>query len=394
MLRRLVLLVASGGLCVLVGCAPTPPAASPAATSQPAASAAQAPAATQAPPGQPAAAQPAAAEAPKPFGAGAAPAAPASCNNQLRKLTIGVSVSPPNVVHTPPFVARALGYFAQRCMDVNIVQFEGGLSQTALTAVAQGAVLGPLNEAAIGGGIKGHQVWGMAPRPPQAYTVGENIKTAADLKGKRLSAAGGGVGSFNWIMGREVLKTAGLTVDDVQFISQGTAGRLPGLVSGQLDGVALHPEDVFLAEKQKPGVHVLITIADLLPLYYFNSYGASDDFIASQHDLVRDAVGALIQANRSIYQDKDKVAPIMVEATEKPREAVDFAWDQLTRQCIWSVNTGFVRERTEWSIQNSVDNGDIQSDKKPTYEQVVNPTLAQEALTMLGGPTQIGACKD
>src|SRR5439155_7612656 len=181
----------------------------------------------------------------------------------------------------------------------NIVQFEGGLSQTSLTAVAQGSAMGPLNEAAIGSGLKGKQVWGMAPKLPQAYMVGENIKTAADLKGKRLSAAGGGVGSFNWVMGREVLKTAGLTVDDVQFISQGTAGRLPGLVSGQLDGVALHPEDVYLAQQQKPGVHTLITIADLLPQYYFNAYGASDDFISSQHDLARDTVAALIQANRA-----------------------------------------------------------------------------------------------
>ena len=373
---------------LLTACSPASPAA-PAATPQ---------AAQNAQPTQNA--QPAAPPAgggqaaPQSFSAGAAPAAPASCNGQLRKLTIGVSVSPPNVVHTPPFVARALGYFAQRCIDANIVQFEGGLSQTAITAVAQGSVIGPLNEAAIGGGVKGHQIWGMAPHAPQAYTVAENIKTAADLKGKRLSAAGGGVGSFNWIMGREVLKTAGLTVDDVQFVSQGTAGRLPGLVSGQLDGVALHPEDVYLAQQQKPGVHVLVTIADLLPQYYFNAYGASDDFIASQHDLARDTVAALIQANRSIYQDKDKVVPIMVEATEKPREAVEYAWDQETRGCIWSVNGGFDRARTEWSIQNSVDNGDIQPDKKPTYEQVVNSTLADEALASLGGPTSIGSCKD
>jgi hypothetical protein len=105
-------------------------------------------------------------------------------------------------------------------------------------------------------------------------------------------------------------------------------------------------------------------------------------------------VAALVQANRIIYQDKDKVIPVMVEATEKPREAVEFAYNELTKACIWSVNTGFARERTEWSIQNSVDNGDIQPDKKPTYEQVVNSTLADEALASLGGPTSIGACKD
>ena len=86
--------------------------------------------------------------------------------------------------------------------------------------------------------------------------VPPDVKTAADLKGKKLSATGGGVGGFNWRMGREVLKTAGLTVDDAQFIPSATAGRLPGLIAGQIDGVALHPEDVYLAKKQKPTLNL------------------------------------------------------------------------------------------------------------------------------------------
>jgi ABC-type nitrate/sulfonate/bicarbonate transport system substrate-binding protein len=385
MLRRLVSMVVVLGGSFLLGCAPAAPAPTqPTAQSAPlAATAGAQPAPTAAPAAQPAT-----------FNAGSAPPLPANCNGQARKLTVGVSVSPPNVVHTSPFVARALGMFGKRCIDANIVQFEGGLSQTALTAVAQGAALGPLNESAIGQGLKGKQVWGMSPKPPHAYVVGENIKTAADLKGKRLSAAGGGVGSFNWVMGREVLKTANLTVDDVQFISQGTAGRLPGLVSGQLDGVALHPEDVYLAQKQKPGVHVLISLADLVPLYYFNAYGVSDDFLARDHDLVRDAVASLMEANRAIYQSKDSVIPVMIEATDKPKDAVEFAYDTLTKGCIWSVNTGFSRERTEWSVQNSINNGDIEAGKKPTYDQIAAQSLGDEALASLGGPTQIGGCKD
>jgi NitT/TauT family transport system substrate-binding protein len=329
------------------------------------------------------------------FTAGAAPEqATASCNGSMRKLTIGVAVAPPNVVHTSPFVARGLGFFAKRCIDANIVQFEGGLSQTSLTAVAQGAAMGPLNEAAVGAGLKGKQVWGMAPKPPQAYMVSENIKTAADLKGKRLSAAGGGVGSFNWVMGREVLKTAGLTVDDVQFISQGTAGRLPGLVSGQLDGVALHPEDVYLAQKQKPGTHILVNLSDLVPQYFFNAYGVSDDFLAKDRALVRDAAAAMIEANRAIYQDRAKVVPIMVAATEKPQDAVEFAYDSLTKNCIWSVNTGFKPERTAWTVDLAVSNGDIPADKKPGYEQIVAQSLGDEALAEVGGPTTINGCSD
>jgi NitT/TauT family transport system substrate-binding protein len=313
---------------------------------------------------------------------------------EMRKLKFGVSVSPPNVVHTPIYVARALGIFAKHCIDAEIVEFEGGASAANLAAVAQGQALATINAVAIAQGLKAKQFWGMAPRLPQAYMVSEDIKTAADLKGKRLSATGGGVGGFNWVMGREVLKTAGLKVDDVQFISQATAGRLPGLLAGQLNGVALHPEDVYLAQKEKPGLHVLADLSKLLPKYFFNAYGAAESILAKDRPMVRDVATALIETNRAIYNQKEKVIPIMVEATKKPQEAVSFSYDYLVKNCVWSVNTGFSRERTEWSIDNGIENGDIQADKKPTYDQVVDVKLGEEALKAAGGPTKIRGCSD
>src|SRR6185295_9991659 len=217
-----------------------------------------------------------------------------------------------------------------------------------------------------------------------AYVVPADVKTAADLKGRRLSAAGG-VGGFNWLMGREVLRSAGLTVDDAQFISQGTAGRLPGFVAGQIDGVLLHPEDVYLVQKQKPGAHVLTMIADLLPLLAFNHYGAADSLVAKDRDLVRDTIAAMIEANRAIYRDKDKVLPIIVEATQKPKDAVEYAIDVITKNCILSVNEGFVRERTEWSHQRNIEIGDIPPEKKLTFEKIADLQLASDAVAAAGG---------
>lgn len=322
----------------------------------------------------------------------AEPAKPAC--KEMRKIKLGVSVSPPNVVHTPVYVARALGIFARHCIDAEIVEFEGGSSAANLAAVTQGQALASINATAISQGLKAKQIWGMAPRVPQAYMVSEEIKTAADLKGKRLSATGGGVGGFNWVMGREVLKTAGLTVDDAQFISSATAGRLPGLIAGQVNGVALHPEDVYLAQKEKPGLHVLVDLFKVVPKYFFNAYGAAESLLAKDRAMVRDVAISLIEANRAIYTQKEKVIPIMMDATKKPAEAVSFAYDYLVKNCVWSVNTGFSRERTEWSIDNGIENGDIQADKKPTYEQVVDVKLGEEALKAAGGPTKIGACAD
>jgi NitT/TauT family transport system substrate-binding protein len=312
----------------------------------------------------------------------------------MRRINVGVSVAPPNVVHTSPYVAKELGFFAKRCIDANIVQFDGGQSATSNAAAAQGSAIISVSDVAIGRGMKVQQIWGLAPRAPQAYMVSPSVKTAADLKGKRLSATGGGVGGFNWRMGREVLKTAGLTVDDAQFIASATAGRLPGLLAGQIDAVFLHPEDVYLAKKQKPNLNVLVQIADLLPNYMFNAYGASADWIARDRPLLRDTVAAMIEANRMMFRDKAKVVPIIEKATDKPKDAVEYAIDVLVKNCVWSVNSGFDPKRTQWSIDNSIENGDIEPDKKPSIDQVANMALANEAVEAAGGKITIGNCSD
>jgi ABC-type nitrate/sulfonate/bicarbonate transport system substrate-binding protein len=312
----------------------------------------------------------------------------------MRKINIGVSVAPPNVVHTSPYVAKDLGFFAKRCIEPNIIQFEGGQSATSAAAAAQGSAIVSVGDVAIGRGLKVQQFWGLAPRMPQAYMVSPDIKTAADLKGRKLSATGGGVGGFNWRMGREVLKTAGLSVDDAQFISSATAGRLPGLVSGQIDGVALHPEDVYLAKKQKPALNLLVQLVELMPDYMFNAYGASLEWIGRDRALLRDVAAAMIEANRMMYNDKAKVVPSIEKATDKPKEAVEYAIDVLTKNCVWSVNGGLDPKRTAWTVDNSAENGDIDKDKKPSAEQVANFALAKEAVDAAGGPVSIGNCKD
>jgi ABC-type nitrate/sulfonate/bicarbonate transport system substrate-binding protein len=329
--------------------------------------------------------------------AGALPAAaadaPGGCTGPMRKINIGVAVSPPNVVHTTPYVAKALGYFAKRCIDATILQFDGGASAAAVAAVAQGTAISALTETPIAQGVKAKQIWMLAPRPPQDYFVAADIKTPADLKGKRLSAAGG-VGAFNWLMGREMLRLAGLNVNDAKFIAQGTAGRLPGLLAGQLDGVVLHPEDVYIAEHKKPGTHSLGALADLLPNLSFNAYGAADSLIAHDRPLLVDTIAAMIEANRTMYRDRDKVLPIIMDATQKPKDAVEYAWGVITKRCIWSVNDGFDKARTLWSIQFAIDNGDIQASRRPTFEDVVDMSLAKDALAAAGGPVTINNCKD
>ena len=314
------------------------------------------------------------------------------CRAGLRRINIGVAASPPNVVHTSPYVAKALGFFAKRCLDVNIVQFEGGLSPASVTAVAQGGTLSGANEIGIGRGLKVTQVWALAQRLPQVYMVAEGIKTPADLKGKRLSATGGGIGGFQWRIAREILKSASLETTDANFINAATAGRVPGLVTGQIDGVALAPEDAFLARQQKPNVNSLLLVADLLPQFMYNAYGASLDWLARDRPLLRDAVAGMIEANRAMFTDRARVLPVVIEATQKPKDAVEYALDFLTRNCVWSVNHGLDPETTTWNIENSIRNGDLDAARKPGVAQVADFKFADEAVETAGGRVKLGNC--
>jgi hypothetical protein len=95
-----------------------------------------------------------------------------------------------------------------------------------------------------------------------------------------------------------------------------------------------------------------------------------------------------------IYTQKEKVVPIMIKATKKPQDAVSFAYDNLVKNCVWSVNTGFSKDRTEWSVENAIENGDIPAEKKPSYERIVDIKLGEEALKAVGGSTKIQGCAD
>src|SRR2546425_748153 len=57
---------------------------------------------------------------------------------QPTSVKIAVPVTPPNVVHLPPYVAQELGYFKDENLTVELVRFEGGVG--ALRSMAAGGV--------------------------------------------------------------------------------------------------------------------------------------------------------------------------------------------------------------------------------------------------------------
>src|SRR5215469_12609271 len=106
-------------------------------------------------------------------------AAKATCSNKSVK--IAVPVTPPNVVHLPPYVAMDLGIFKDEGLNVEIVRFEGGVG--AFRAMAGGSVdlAGTSSEpfiTAVSQGADVKAVYTYAPNVDVSFVVGPGINTS------------------------------------------------------------------------------------------------------------------------------------------------------------------------------------------------------------------------
>jgi ABC-type nitrate/sulfonate/bicarbonate transport system substrate-binding protein len=337
------------------------------------------PAAGSAPAGQPA--QSGAPAAP----AGGASAAPTAV--QMRKLTLGVPVTPPNMVHLPPYVAQEQGFFRDVGLDVEFKNFEGGV-QSLRGSIAGGLdVAGTSSDPIIAAaarkvGVKAIGTY--APKLSVVMTAQEDIHGPADLKGRKIGIQE--VGGFNEVMSRAVLQTAGLTPNDVQYVTVSTAGRVPGLVSKQIDAAILHIDQYYRAIETNPSFTVVAKLWDVLPKWWYSGYMATDDQIRQDRQRLVDFETAIVRAGRFMYENRARTVEIGVQHTNQPRDVVERAYDDLAAGGIWAVNDGMPREMLEYTLDKQVELGTIKAEEKPTYEQLVDRSMVDEAIQRNGGP--------
>ncbi len=121
--------------------------------------------------------------------AAAALALPGAAHAQANKLVVGLPTTPPNVVHMPVIVAKELGLYKKYGVDVETVQLEDGvkvframLAGNIDVGMSPGAVtiIGVSNGAAV------KTILANSNKFEASMIVRDNIKTMADLKGKRI----------------------------------------------------------------------------------------------------------------------------------------------------------------------------------------------------------------
>lgn len=302
-----------------------------------------------------------------------------------KKLVLAMAVTPPNLVHIPPYLAKDLGYFKEEGLDVEIVSFEGGVgSLRAMMAGSADLALTsgdpPIFARAQGAAIK--MILSSSPLLEAVMTVQGNIKELKDLKGKKIGIQE--PNGFADIFSRRLLGLAKLKPDEVQFISTSTAGRVPALLTGQVDTAVMHVEQAIRAIKRNPNLRNLVNFWEVFPDAFYNVIVAQEKTLKEKPELIEAFVRAVIKANRYMYKNKKGTLDAAAEMTGYTLEELEAAFDQLIKGRVWSVNDGMPRKMIQFNLDNLVRIGRLPAEKKPTYEQIVEPGPAEAALKTLG----------
>lgn len=143
-----------------------------------------------------------------------------------------------NPDHAPVITAQTMGFFEAEGLDVEIIEPADPAMPPKLVAAGQGDIAisyQPTLHAQIDEGLPVMRIGTLVETPLNALIVLQDgpIKELKDLKGK---SVGFSVSGFEDAMLGQMLKSVGLTMDDVELINVNFA-LSPALMSGQVDAV-------------------------------------------------------------------------------------------------------------------------------------------------------------
>ena len=261
--------------------------------------------------------------------AATAHAAPAGAPQKLIPLRVGYDGY--SMTTAPMNYAVEKGIFKKYGLDVTLAYIDGG------TTLSGAVVGGSINIAqngyapAAAAAVQGADIvfiGGISNQLPFQLVVKGNIKSAADLKGKKIAISR--YGATSDVAATYTLKSLGLKRTDVTILQLGGEGtRTAAMLSGQIDAsLEQYPRTGELEEK---GFHVLADCLELASDYPNTSYLSTRAFIAKNPDIVKRFLMGIsdgIHAFKTNREEALKSTAAFLKA--KPGPALDKAYDIFT----------------------------------------------------------------
>jgi ABC-type nitrate/sulfonate/bicarbonate transport system substrate-binding protein len=250
---------------------------------------------------------------------------------QVPTLRVGTN-SPASAESVLFSIARDAGVLKQNQLDVEVIFIAGGtLSMQALIGKS-------LDFLCTGGtpyitayleGAQTKMIGGVNNKLPYGFVSLANIKTPAQLRGKRIGISR--FGSTDDFAVKLALTQFGLTAKDVSITQVGSAAtRLTALQAGSIDAAVLTLGLVQIG--QKTGLNLLLDFIEKDIDYQQVAIIARDDLLKTRPDLVRRFMKAYLDSVR-FYKTQKEVAirETMKRLRTNDRAIAEFDYNQRVR---------------------------------------------------------------
>jgi NitT/TauT family transport system substrate-binding protein len=247
----------------------------------------------------------------------------------LRKIKVGKSVTT-----SFPFagleIGQESGIWKKHGFDIEIAAFRGdGQLQQAMTAGAIDFGFGSgVGMGYAAKGVPAHAVASIADKPQNmALIVGmnSNIKSVADLKGKRIGVTT--AGSLTDWLARAIAKEQGWKQEDIEVVPMGEIRtRLPAMKSGEIPANVTATESAFELQQQGEG-RVLLTFGEIVTHFHTHVVFALDKYIKDDPELVKSFLQAWFEIAKHIKDNRAATVKTVARVMSVSEPIVDQAYD-------------------------------------------------------------------
>lgn len=234
---------------------------------------------------------------------------------------IRIAVSNPNMPNVTVAMAQKKGFFKEEGIEAEIIRMNPNVS---ITALASGDIdYSQLFAAVVGGAIAGlpiRIVAGFLENWPLTLIARPEFKSVKDLRGKTLGV--NSYGATPEVAARMIFKHFGIDPEkEIKVLALGSdAARITAITAKVVDVIVISPPAD--SQMEKLGYNVVARAYEFFNLPYLG-LGANTKKIRERPDEVKRVIKASIRANRTIYDNRDAAAQLLVEWGRVER---DFAY--------------------------------------------------------------------
>jgi NitT/TauT family transport system substrate-binding protein len=223
-----------------------------------------------------------------------------------------------NLLTSPLWMAKEKGYFSKYGLDVETVYIPSGTLGMQSLLGGEAKIIVADGSSAINARLRGAPVkifLGMVNFYPNPFFSTPDIRTAADLKGKKVAVTR--IGSSSHTATVMLLKKLGLDEKDYTIMQLGsTQNRLTALTKGLIQGTTLSAPESVIA--RNAGMKILIPPSEVLKLGVTFQHQCGDvmeSTLKNDRAMVKAFTKGYLEGVRETYRSKEESMKVLSKYT-------------------------------------------------------------------------------